>query len=472
MTKFIGREEEMCKLELLLKKKSASLAVIHGRRRIGKSRLAEEFGSKHRFISLSGLPITRKTTAQDQRNEFVRQLSTKYGVPKIQSDDWGNLFWILSNITQSGRVIILLDEISWMAHKDDTFLGKLKITWDQHFSKNPELILILCGSVSSWIEENILSSTGFLGRISLDLVLRELSLSECRKFWPKRIAPYEVLKVLSITGGVPKYLEEIMPELSAENNIRNLCFTSEGLLFREFGQIFSDLFKKRAKHYQEILQTLANGAQDLDSICQKLSIEKGGSVSKDLQHLHQAGFIQIDSTWNLKEKITSRLKVFRLSDNYVRFYLKYIFPKREQIEDKTMQLQTVESLPGWYGTLGLQFENLILANKLTLFAKLGIPCDSIIHSGPFFQRKTKVLEGCQIDLLIQTKTKILYLCEIKFSESLIGASIIKEVEDKIKRLTVPRLYSIRPVLIHVNGVSDAVKNSELFDHIIDLQTML
>jgi len=127
MTKFIGREEEMHKLELLLKKKSSSLVVMHGRRRIGKSQLAEEFGSKHRFISLSGLPITRKTTAQDQRDEFTRQLSTKYGMPKIQSDDWGNLFWILSNMTQSGRVIILLDEISWMAHKDDTFLGKLKI---------------------------------------------------------------------------------------------------------------------------------------------------------------------------------------------------------------------------------------------------------------------------------------------------------------------------------------------------------
>ena len=110
MAKFIGREEEMRKLELLLKKKSSSLVVMHGRRRIGKSRLAEEFGSKHRFISLSGLPITRKTTAKDQRNEFMRQLS-KYGVPKIQSDDWGNLFWILSSITQSGRVIVLLDEI-------------------------------------------------------------------------------------------------------------------------------------------------------------------------------------------------------------------------------------------------------------------------------------------------------------------------------------------------------------------------
>ncbi|MBS0629262.1 MAG: ATPase [Verrucomicrobia bacterium] len=472
MGRFIGRESEMQKLGLLLKKKSSSLVVIHGRRRIGKSRLAEEFGSNHRFISLSGLPITGSITAQDQRNEFMRQLSIKYGVPKIESDDWGNLFWILASISQSGRVVILLDEISWMAHKDDTFLGKLKINWDQHFSKNPELILILCGSVSSWIEENILSSTSFLGRISLDIMLRELSLSECRKFWPKRISSYEVLKVLAITGGVPKYLEEIVSELSAENNIRNLCFNPDGILFREFDQIFSDLFKKRAKYHQEIVKTLAGGAQNLDEICKKLSIEKSGNISQDLHHLQQAGFIQIDATWNLKEKITSRLKRFRLSDNYIRFYLKYILPRQEQILSGTMQLQTVESLPGWLTTLGLQFENLILANKLSLFSKLDISPDSVVHSGPFFQRKTKILDGCQIDLMIQTKTKNLYLCEIKFSENPIGSSVIKDVEDKLKRLTVPRLYSIRPVLIHVNGVTDAVKDSGLFDHIIDFQTLL
>ena len=158
----------------------------------------------------------------------------------------------------------------WIAGKDPDFLGKLKIAWDQHFSKNSELILILCGSISIWIEENILSSTGFLGRISLDMVIHELPLSDCRKFWPKRISSYEILKVLSITGGVPKYLEEILPSDSAESNIHKLCFTPEGLLFREFDQIFSDLFFHRSAHYKEIVKTLADGPQDLDGICKSL----------------------------------------------------------------------------------------------------------------------------------------------------------------------------------------------------------
>src|SRR3989344_7650951 len=94
-------------------------------------------------------------------------------------DDWGNMFWHLSKHTGQGRTLIVFDEISWMGSKDSEFLGKLKNSWDMYFSKNPQLVMALCGSISSWIEENILSSTGFVGRITIDLVLEELPLNVC-----------------------------------------------------------------------------------------------------------------------------------------------------------------------------------------------------------------------------------------------------------------------------------------------------
>src|SRR6185312_13393374 len=111
-----------------------------------------------------------------QRDEFSRLLSQQTGLPKITSDDWGTLLQLLARETSRGRAIILLDEISWMAHGDPTFLSKLKTAWDVHFSKNPKLMLILCGSVSSWIQKNIVSSTAFLGRPSRDIKLDELTL--------------------------------------------------------------------------------------------------------------------------------------------------------------------------------------------------------------------------------------------------------------------------------------------------------
>src|SRR3989344_3165827 len=180
---FIGRAEEMKLLENLTRKKSASLVVVHGRRRIGKSRLIEEFGGKYRFLRFSGLPPGNKITAQDQRNEFAKQLATQTALPSLQVPDWSDLFTLLAQQTKEHRIIILLDEISWMGSKDPLFLGKLKNAWDIEFKTNPELILILCGSVSSWIEENILKSTGFMGRISLTLFLEELSLPECSQLF-------------------------------------------------------------------------------------------------------------------------------------------------------------------------------------------------------------------------------------------------------------------------------------------------
>ena len=131
---------------------------------------------KSYFFS-GNLPV-RKTTAQTQRNDFSRQLE-RAGIRGVKPDDRSDLFWALSKETKKGRILIVLDEISWMGGKDSHFLGHLKTAWDMYFSKNPHLIIALCGSASSWIEKNILSSTGFLGRITIDLVLEELPLNVC-----------------------------------------------------------------------------------------------------------------------------------------------------------------------------------------------------------------------------------------------------------------------------------------------------
>src|SRR3990167_2617326 len=248
MTAFIGRKQELNQLHLLLKKRSASLVVLKGRRRIGKSRLIEEFGKSLKMYTFSGVVPTEKTTLESQLHEFGWQLGKALEQPAFKDHDWNDLFLRLANHTRKGLVLILFDEISWMGSLDSDFLGKLKNAWDLEFKKNPQLILVLCGSVSAWIEKNILNSSGFLGRVSLNLTLEELPLSDCNYFWldaGDNISAYEKFKVLSVTGGIPKYLEEIQLSLSAEANIKNLCFDRSGLLFNEFDQIFTDIFFKR-----------------------------------------------------------------------------------------------------------------------------------------------------------------------------------------------------------------------------------
>jgi predicted AAA+ superfamily ATPase len=110
---FIGREPEMATLKTLLRKKSSSLIVVRGRRRIGKSRLLAEFGKDMKSLFFSGLPPTPKVTAKMQREEFANQME-RAGLLVPKSDDWSNLFWALSKHTEKGKILVVLDEISWM----------------------------------------------------------------------------------------------------------------------------------------------------------------------------------------------------------------------------------------------------------------------------------------------------------------------------------------------------------------------
>ena len=472
MSKFIGRKNELNILESLLSRRSSSLIVIKGRRRIGKSRLLEEFSKSFQTTyTFAGLPPSKEDiTPQIQRDEFAKQFIRQIQPNSdLKVDDWGDLFWELSKHTEQGRLLIILDEISWMGSQDPAFLGKLKNAWDLYFKKNDQLILAICGSASAWIDKNILTSTGFLGRESLTLTLEELPLQDCIEFWnaeADRVSSYEKLKVLSVTGGIPRYLEHINPILSAEDNIRQLCFTSSGILFKEFEKIFSDLFDSKNTLYKNIVMSLADGVSVQKTICEKVGLKQSGDISEYLDDLIKSGFISRDFTWNVKDSKISSLSHYRLKDNYSRFYLKYILPNQAMIEAGNMQTKSVASLPGWYSIISLQVENLVLSNRALIKKALHIDPNDIICDNPYFQKKTTKQEGCQIDYLIQTKHNILYICEIKYSKKEIGPEIIEEIQEKIRKMHIPRYFSYRTVLIHVNGVTESLEESQFFSHII------
>jgi len=315
---FIGRHTELEQLLKLKQKKTASLAVITGRRRIGKSRLVRECAKQFSsFIELSGLPPAAGVGPKEQRQEFLRQLKVLTGLPPIQTDDWGDIFLYLARHTAQGEVLILLDELSWMASDDPLFLSQLKTAWDLYFTKNNKLVMVLCSSVSSWIDDNLVSSTGFVGRISLHQRLRELPINLCLAFWQnleERISKNEILKVLSVTGGVPRYLEEIDPHESAEQNIARLCFREGAFLFDEYERLFSQLFTRKAPGLGELVKLLADGALSFEEIESRRSVASGGSLSKQLKVLAACGFITRDYTWLIKAGKPSKLSKFRLSD--------------------------------------------------------------------------------------------------------------------------------------------------------------
>lgn len=475
MTFFVGRKKELAELSALLQRKIASFVVIRGRRRVGKSRLIEEFGKSGKFYEFSGLPPTKGTTAKKQRQEFLRQFKEKFGYQSVEVNDWGDIFALLAKETASSRAIILLDEISWMGSKDPTFLGKLKIAWDLYFKHNSELILIVCGSVSSWIEKNILNHTGFVGRISLSMQIEEMPIPDCQKLLERlgcRFPSQELFKLLGVTGGIPRYLEEVQGGLSVDENIKRICFRSDGLLFREFDQLFSDLFSAQKETYKKIISLLGNGELEAHEVAQMLGYSPGGYISKMLTNLVKAGFLKKTYTWDLRTSKEKKKARYRLVDNYLRFFLRCIEPNRGKIESGHFREQSLSQFPGWNSLMGLQFENLVLRNREFVFNALHLRREDILFDNPYIQKGTKNEKGCQIDYLIHTRFRMLFVIEVKFSRDPISTSVIDELEEKLKSLKLPRGYACNAVLIHLNGVTDALLDRQYFSFIINFSEIL
>lgn len=473
---FYGRQDELSQLADLWLHPQASLVTCRGRRRIGKSTLIRNFAeiSQARFLHIEGLAPNSGMDNATQLTSFGRQLAEQMGMPPLKPDNWYDAFHFLASAVHAGeRTVILLDEISWMGHYDKDFAGELKYAWDNRFHGLSELVLVLCGSVSSWIDESILSSTGFVGRISLDLIVRELPLPQCVSFWggtASRLSSSELLDMLSITGGVPRYLEEIIPSQSTEENIRRMCFRSNGYLFRDFDDVFSSVFSDGAALKKTIMTALANGSLTGQELATAVDIPRNGRLSAALQELELAGFVSRSTGLNPLNGRPTRVDMYRLRDNYSRFYLKYIMPHRHLIEGGVNPFQSLEGLPGWDAILGLQFENLVLNNVVSLIPKLHLAGVQILSAAPYRRKSSTAGHGLQIDLLIQMR-KSMCIVEIKHKNE-IGHEVEDEVAEKLKRLNAPRDLNLRTALVYCGHLAKTVQNSGFFDAIVPFEALL
>ncbi len=473
---FIGREKQIDLLDGLWGRDSGVLVTCRGRRRIGKSTLVEEFAARSaaKFISIEGLSPHKRMSDAVQRRRFCEKVAEYASRPFENAETWALAFAQLDALlVDGGRTVVLLDEISWMGGWNPDFPGYFKEAWDKRLRKHANLIFVLCGSVSAWIVENILNSTGFVGRNSLDIELKELPLRESIQIWgsaAERMSTREKLDMLSVTGGVPKYLEEVRPSLSVDENIRRMCFLPDGILFREFDETFSQVFGRKAKLRGRILRELVGGPQSVAEIAAEDGAMVSGAYSQTLDDLCKAGYVTREEGLNPLTGKTIRKARYRVSDNYVRFYLHYIEPRRAAIRRGLFEFSSVEQLQGLQAFFGFQFENLILNHVNDLFPLLGIDKSLVLSAFPYVQSATKRQMGCQIDLLIQTQ-RTLIVVEIKRKKE-IGYEVVDDVSEKVSRLVHGKALSVRTALVYDGHLSPRVEADHFFDFIIAADKLL
>ena len=476
--RFIGRKEYLEDLESLWRKRSSSVVACRGRRRIGKSTLFREFARRtaDSYVEIEGLPPDKNMTNQMQLDNFISALASQTGCSMDAVPDWLHAFQRLEQqIDDTKRTVVLLDEISWMGGYDPVFPGVLRTAWETFLHRHDRLLLVICGSVSAWIKENILGNTGFTGRFSRDYVLPELSLAECAEFWgeaKERVSSREIFDVLSVTGGVPRYLEEIDPGQDANENVRRMCFMPAGELYKDFDAIFNPIFGLDVELKKKILCELVGGPLSAAELERAFELDRNGRVSKSLKALKEGGFVADDPRLNPETGEQSRTSRFRLRDNYTRFYLKYVAPRKMQIEMGSYNFVSLAALPDWNAVMGLQFENLIVNNAMSLLPFLHIGNVIVESAAPYrnMRRGSDAGSGCQIDLLIQTP-RTAYVVEVKRRRE-IGPEVMDEVERKIKRLPLRKGMMPHPVLVYDGELHPAVEASGFFDAVVPAQKLL
>ena len=473
---FFGREPEIGQLTALWRKRVASLVTCRGRRRIGKSALIEEFAlrTKARFIKIEGKRPEKGWTNETELQAFAEQLSSQTGAETTPPSNWLNAFIRLSDKIPDGqKTVVLLDEISWLGYFDETFAATLKIAWDNYFKKHDRLVLVICGSVSGWIRENIIDSGAFFGRRSLDVVLRELPLRECVKFWgdaAKRIDSREIVDVLSVTGGVPRYLEEIDPGLSAVANIRRMCYLPQSILRVDFDEMYNDVITKQPVFTGKVLRSLVDGPRTVTEISSALGTEKSGRISDALDALAECGLVSADVGLNPETGAWVRERRYRLRDNYSRFYLKFVEPVARMIDEGAYRFGSLDMLDGWRSVMGLAFENLVVNNYPDLLPHLHLGNALITSAAPYRKTATRGRkDGCQIDLLIQSQGMI---CIVEVKRRDIDKTIIAEVDRKVSCISRPPGVSIRTALVYDGAIAPTIEANGYFDAIIPFKSLL
>lgn len=475
MERFVGRKDE---IETLLQSFNAlkgALNIIKGRRRIGKSTLIKELPARDSRVTLrylTSFPPKKTVTDAQERAAYAEQVKREFNLPySPPHESWAALIYFIVSQCARSYTILAIDEVNWLARKSSTPIEHiLWEVWERECAHKANFMMILSGSLTSWMEKNIIASEGFVGRISVNMVLRELPMNNVRELFGsahKKLPNRDIIKLLCAFGGVPLYLNHIDPALTAEDNLLKLVYKSTGAFNNEFNQMFNDLFSNENKTYRAMLEAIGTSASALTAreVAEKIEKHYTGRVNQALSDLCEVGFLKQEHTWNTRTAKFGRAAKFKIADNYTAFFFRSI-SKQNRIAKRT-GLETVPD--NLAGILGLQFKNLVHNNVYYILEKLNIT--DAVFIGGYFQTQTQRQKGCQIDLLIQTRHR-LYVCECKMLAGKVQKSIIQEVQQKVVRLARDSNMAVCPVLIHANGVVDSVIKENYFNHIIDMSDAL
>ncbi len=466
----IGRKEELEILETALKSTEAEFIAVYGRRRVGKTYLIRKAFEKQLIFEFSGV---HNAGLKAQLTNFSNTLNEHLKIPVLFAvpQNWTQAFQMLKAyaepLLKKRKCVIFLDEFPWLDSSRSGFLPAFEYFWNTWGTKQDNLVLAICGSAASWMIKKIVRNKGGLhNRLTRKIRLLPFNLtetSEYLKFIKVNLNNYQIMEIYMAMGGIPQYLKEIQPGKSAAQNIDKICFTKDGGLQGEFKNLYQSLFEEADKHI-DIVRALAGKPSGLTrkEMINTCKLPDGGSTTKIIEELAESGFI----TSYVPFEKSIRDSIYKLSDEFSMFHLKFMENTRATGEGTWVKLSAMPSWRSWSGTA---FESVCLKHIKKIKKTLGI-------SGVYTEESAwryvpgKGEPGAQIDLLIDRRDQCISICEMKFSTSefIIDKAYALELErkstvfkEKTKTLKTLFLVMVTTLGTKVNSYKTALIQNEV-----------
>ena len=410
----VGRNEELRLLKHAVLADESKFVAIYGRRRVGKTFLVREAFQYNFAFYHTGVANESKTI---QLAEFKKSLAkyglSKRGVLKTWYDAFDQLATLLEQSAEKKKVIFI-DEMPWMDSPRSNFLAALEYFWNSWASARKDILLIICGSATSWIINKVIKNHGGLhNRVSVRIHLKPFTLHECELYAQSLRLQFnrrQILEGYMIMGGIPFYWSQLDNSKSLILNIDQLFFSEDGMLRHEFDDLYDSLFKQ-PKPYLEIIKALATKKVGMNrtEILKSTKLLDNGKFTEYLEGLEYCGFIRKYCCIGMKTKNA----LFQLMDNYTLFYYRFI---KDSVGNDPHFWSKIAGTPEYNTWCGLAFERVCLQHTEQIKAKLGIQ-GVITNVYSWSVAGTKEFPGAQIDLLLDRNDDVINLCEIKYSKA-------------------------------------------------------
>ncbi|KYP16179.1 ATP-binding protein [Flavihumibacter sp. CACIAM 22H1] len=480
METVVGRKEETKILDHKLSTASPELIAVYGRRRVGKTYLIRTHLKEHIVFELAGI---HEAKMDEQLKNFSLALGRAINSPApiATAKTWIEAFYdldkyLLDKIATKKPAVLFFDEFPWLHTHRSNFLRAFDHWWNSSGTKRANLKVVICGSAASWMIEKILNDRGGLhNRVTQTIRLLPFTLSETDAYLNYKgiqLDQYQTLQVYMAMGGIPYYLQHIVPGESAAQIIDRLCFTRNGPLRNEFKNLFESLFTHSDQH-EKVIRALAQKAKGLTrgEIIIECELTTGGGTTKMLKELEESGFI---STYIPFGKSVNE-STYKLSDEYSLFYQKFIENAKATGEGTWLRQIQTHSYISWSG---FAFESVCHKHSRQIKKALGIG-DVLTEesSWRYLPSKGSRDKGAQIDLLLDRQDRTINVCEMKFAgdEFVIDKNYAEELDNKVNVfrretgtkkalfLSMITTYGVRKNNYYTGRVMREVKMEDLFN---------